>query len=162
VKSNSFSRLFGVCLMGAALGGCAHSVIETEASPPIVTGRPAPAEPRTKIAVANPARRATVEHKQTSEAKNETYGLASFYEHDIETASGEKFDPQKLTAAHRTLPFGTRLLVTDVTTGRSVTVRVNDRGPFVHGRIVDVSYIAAEKLGIVERGVAKVKLSVVQ
>jgi rare lipoprotein A len=68
----------------------------------------------------------------------------------------------ELTAAHRTLPFGTRVRVTNVTTGRSVTVLVNDRGPFVTGRIVDVSYSAAEMLGIIGRGVAKVKLDVVQ
>mgnify|MGYP003693735531 CR=1 FL=1 len=72
-----------------------------------------------------------------------------------------KFNPQELTAAHRTLPFGTRVRVTDVATGRSVTVRVNDRGPFVPGRIVDVSSSAAETLGISGRGIAKVKLDVV-
>jgi len=67
-----------------------------------------------------------------------------------------------LTAAHRTLPFGTRLRVTDVNTGRSVTVRVNDRGPFVRGRVVDVSASAAESLGITGKGVAKVKVDVVE
>jgi rare lipoprotein A len=67
-----------------------------------------------------------------------------------------------LTAAHRTLPFGTRLRVTDVDTGRSVTVRVNDRGPFVRGRVVDVSASAAETLGITGKGVAKVKVDVVE
>jgi rare lipoprotein A len=72
------------------------------------------------------------------------------------------FDAHQLTAAHPTLPFGTRLRVTNVTTGKSVTVRVNDRGPFKHGRIVDVSYSAAQSLGMVGRGVAKVKLDVVQ
>ena len=67
-----------------------------------------------------------------------------------------------MTAAHQTLPFGTRLRVTDVATGRSVTVRVNDRGPFVPGRVVDVSASAAETLGITGKGVAKVKLDVVE
>ena len=75
---------------------------------------------------------------------------------------GEKFDANELTAAHRTLPFGTRLRVTNVATGRSVTVRVNDRGPFVNGRVVDVSHGAADKLGITGQGVAKVKLEVVE
>lgn len=89
-------------------------------------------------------------------------GLASFYTEGTRTASGERFNTHELTAAHRTLPFGTRLRVTNVTTGRSVTVRVNDRGPFIPGRIVDVSYSAAESLGMVGRGVAKVKLDVVQ
>ena len=76
--------------------------------------------------------------------------------------SGERFDTHELTAAHPTLPFGTRLHVTNVATGRSVTVRVNDRGPFVPGRDVDVSYAAAERLGMVGAGIAKVKLDVVQ
>jgi len=89
-------------------------------------------------------------------------GLASFYVGGSRTASGEKFDPHELTAAHRSLPFGTRLRVTSVATGRSVTVRVNDRGPFVPGRVLDVSYSAADQLGIVGRGVGKVKIEVVQ
>ena len=80
----------------------------------------------------------------------------------VSLLSVEKFDARELTAAHPTLPFGTRLRVTNVTTGRSVTVRVNDRGPYVRGRVVDVSYSAAEALGMVGQGVAKVKLDVVQ
>jgi rare lipoprotein A len=88
-------------------------------------------------------------------------GLASFYE-GSETASGEKIDPHALTAAHPTLPFGTRLRVTNLTNGRSVIVRVNDRGPFVAGRAVDVSRSAAETLDMVGRGIAKVKIDVVQ
>ncbi len=89
-------------------------------------------------------------------------GIASFYTEDQETASGEKFDTNDLTAAHPTLPFGTRLRVTNVETGRSVTVRVNDRGPYVAGRVVDVSHSAADALGMVGSGIAKVKLDVVQ
>jgi rare lipoprotein A len=67
-----------------------------------------------------------------------------------------------LTAADRTLPFGTRLRVTNVETGRSVTVRVNDRGPYIAGRNVDLSYSAADTIGMVERGVTKVKIEVVR
>ena len=78
------------------------------------------------------------------------------------TASGEQFNPSELTAAHRTLPFGTRLRVTNVATGQTVTVRVNDRGPFIPGRVVDVSHSAAEALGMVDRGITKVKLDVVK
>jgi rare lipoprotein A len=89
-------------------------------------------------------------------------GLASFYSEGTQTASGEKFNANELTAAHPTLPFGTRLRVTNVANGRSVTVRVNDRGPYVPGRVVDVSYSAAESLGMIGRGVANVKLDVVQ
>jgi len=89
-------------------------------------------------------------------------GLASFYRRGAKTANGEPFDPSQLTAAHRTLPFGTKLRVTNLTTGKSVLVRVNDRGPYVAGRVVDLSYSAAESLGMIEQGVAKVHLAVVQ
>ena len=89
-------------------------------------------------------------------------GLASFYTEGTKTANGESFNTHELTAAHPSLPFGTRLRVTNVSTGQSVTVRVNDRGPYVPGRVVDVSYSAAEALGMVKGGVAKVKLDVIQ
>ena len=91
-----------------------------------------------------------------------SHGIASFYTEGTKTASGEKFNTHELTAAHPTLPFGTRLRVTNVASGQSVTVRVNDRGPYVRGRVVDVSHAAAESLGMVGGGVAKVKLDVVQ
>jgi rare lipoprotein A len=89
-------------------------------------------------------------------------GVASFYSEGKSTASGEKFDPNELTAAHPSLPFGTRLRVTNTTTGKSVTVRVNDRGPYVPGRVVDVSYSAAQALGMVNSGTANVKLDVMR
>ena len=91
---------------------------------------------------------------------NASVGIASFYKHEGKTASGEQFKPSELTAAHRTLPFGTRLRVTNVATGQSVTVRVNDRGPFIPGRVVDVSHSAAKELGMIDRGITKVKLEV--
>jgi rare lipoprotein A len=94
--------------------------------------------------------------------KSSSYGVASFYRHDTHTASGEPFDHRQLTAAHRTLPFGTHVRVTNLATGRSVTVRINDRGPFIAGRIVDLSYAAADQIGMVGRGVTKVKLDVLQ
>ena len=101
-------------------------------------------------------------HKDAGKTQVASQGVASFYTEGTQTANGEKFDTHELTAAHRTLPFGTRLRVTNVATGRSVTVRVNDRGPFIPGREVDVSYSAAESLGMVGDGIAKVKLDVVQ
>ena len=94
--------------------------------------------------------------------RSSSFGIASFYTEGARTANGEKFDPNELTAAHPTLPFGTKLRVTNTKNGQSVTVRVNDRGPFVHGRVVDVSYSAAQALGMVGSGTAKVKLDVVQ
>lgn len=88
-------------------------------------------------------------------------GLASYYGPGLAgrpTASGEKFNPQKLTAAHKKLPFGACLRVVNMENGRSVEVRVNDRGPFVKGRVVDVSTAAAKQLGMMEKGLARVRL----
>ena len=101
-------------------------------------------------------------HNNATPAQVASQGVASFYTEGQQTASGEKFDTNDLTAAHPTLPFGTRLRVTNVATGRSVTVRINDRGPYVPGRVVDVSHSAADALGMVGSGIAKVKLDVVQ
>jgi rare lipoprotein A len=72
------------------------------------------------------------------------------------TASGERSGPHELTAAHRTLPFGTRVLVTNLRNGRSVTVRINDRGPFGRGRIIDLSVAAARELDMIGSGTAMV------
>jgi rare lipoprotein A len=76
------------------------------------------------------------------------------------TASGEVFDPSDLTAAHRTLPFGTRVRVTDLETGATVEVRITDRGPFLPGRVIDLSRAAAEELDAVRRGVIDVRVDV--
>jgi rare lipoprotein A len=91
-------------------------------------------------------------------------GQASWYgepHHGQRTASGEIYDMRELTAAHRTLPLGTRLLVTNLKNGRTVEVRVNDRGPVPAGRIIDLSYAAAEKLGAVSDGLFPVRVRVV-
>ena len=88
-------------------------------------------------------------------------GIASYYGrrfHGRRTASGEPFDMHGFTAAHRTLPFGSLVRVTNPRNGRSVTVRINDRGPFVRGRTIDVSRAAAEELGMIARGHASVEL----
>lgn len=90
-------------------------------------------------------------------------GTASWYgkaHNGLPTASGEIYDMNELTAAHRSLPLGTRVLVTNVKNGRSVEVRVNDRGPADHGRIIDLSYAAAVELGAVEDGTVPVRLRV--
>ncbi|MDB5513718.1 MAG: hypothetical protein JWQ17_476 [Tardiphaga sp.] len=100
--------------------------------------------------------------KNAGGTRTASQGIASFYTEGTQTANGEKFNTNELTAAHPTLPFGTKLQVTNVATGRSVTVRINDRGPYVAGRVVDVSYAAADALGMVGGGLAKVKLDVVQ
>jgi rare lipoprotein A len=90
-------------------------------------------------------------------------GVASYYGrqfHGRPTASGERFDMRELTAAHKTLPFGTRVLVTNPQNGRSVTVRINDRGPYAHGRTIDLSRAAAEQIGLVARGHGTVELAI--
>lgn len=93
----------------------------------------------------------------------EEVGMASWYgapHHGRRTASGEVYDMHQLTAAHKTLPFGTRVLVTNRDTSQSAAVRVNDRGPFVAGRILDVSYAAARLLGAVGRGTIPVSVRI--
>lgn len=90
-------------------------------------------------------------------------GWASWYGkkfHGRRTASGEVYDMYQLTAAHKILPLGTGVMVTHVRNGKSVMVTINDRGPFVRGRIIDLSYTAAQALGMVEEGVAKVRVEV--
>lgn len=91
-------------------------------------------------------------------------GKASFYADKYEgrtTASGEKYKHNKLTAAHKTLPFGTKVRVTNIANNQTVEVVVNDRGPYVDGRIIDLSRSAAEQLGFINLGLAEVKLEVI-
>ena len=111
----------------------------------------------------------TVKHKtmrkkqKATRASNHRDGTASWYgaaHHGRLTASGERFNMNSLTAAHRSLPFGTRLLVTNKDTGKSVTVRVTDRGPYVGGRILDLSRAAASRLGMLKTGTAKISMVV--
>ncbi|TWC07027.1 rare lipoprotein A [Bradyrhizobium macuxiense] len=159
-------RLFAVVIGAASLAACAQSSVVSQRSQALAS-RPASAEPTrassaTRTHVATAHRHAPYAARKTADSKVASQGVASFYSDEQETASGEKFNAHELTAAHPTLPFGTKLRVTDVKTGRSVTVRVNDRGPYVPGRIVDVSYSAAQSLGMIGKGVANVRLDVVQ
>lgn len=90
-------------------------------------------------------------------------GVASFYAetlHGRTTANGERYDKQALTAAHPTLPFGSRVRVTNLRNGQSVVVRINDRGPFVEKRVIDLSYAAARKLGFIDQGTTRVRVEV--
>lgn len=100
----------------------------------------------------------------SSAATQGTYGVASWYGgryHGRQTASGEPFDMNALTAAHPSLPFGTRVRVTNLENSRSVVLRINDRGPFVKRRIIDVSRRAAEELGFIRQGVARVRVDII-
>ncbi len=158
-------QLFAVALTSVALAACTQSPAVTNKSELLGTSRQASLEGH-RNALFETHRRASIMTKKVRPPATgkhaASYGVASFYVEGSQTASGEKFNPNELTAAHPTLPFGTRLRVTNVSNGRSVVVRVNDRGPFVPGRVVDVSHSAAETLGMTERGTAKVKLDVVQ
>src|SRR5262245_35554695 len=87
-------------------------------------------------------------------------GLASYYWQPQSLASGGRFDPNAMTAAHRTLPFGTRVRVTHLGNGRSVEVKINDRGPYVAGRIIDLSKAAAGVIGMTAQGVARVVVEI--
>ena len=92
-------------------------------------------------------------------------GVASWYgypHHGRLTANGQRFNMHELTAAHRTLPFGTRLRVTNLINGRSVTVTITDRGPFVKQRVLDLSYAAAREIGMIGPGTAPVQLEVLE
>lgn len=101
----------------------------------------------------------SVSLSSVSEAKTIT-GMASYYKSGKRTANGERFNPQGLTAAHRTLPFGTKVAVTNLKTGKTVVVRINDRGPFIKGRVIDLSLGAAKVVGLTKSGVARVKVTV--
>jgi rare lipoprotein A len=92
-------------------------------------------------------------------ARGTLVGKASYYSSGRRSADGERFRPGALTAAHRTLPFGTLLNVTNISNGRSVQVRVTDRGPFVRSRIIDLSRGAAASIGMIARGVAMVRIA---
>lgn len=92
-------------------------------------------------------------------------GYASWYGgkfHGRKTANGEIFDTYKFTAAHRSLPFDTVLKVTNLENGRSTVVRINDRGPFVENRVIDLSFAAAKEIGMIESGIARVRIEIIE
>jgi rare lipoprotein A len=167
----TFIRTTGIVLIAASLGACAQTSVVSQRGGQLAPTREAALEPRhafrpvhkpvSVVRLREPERSEPVKRVSIGSSGG-SHGVASFYSEEQQTASGERFDPHELTAAHPTLPFGTRLQVTNVATGKSVMVRVNDRGPFVKGRVVDVSYSAAQALGMVHSGVANVKVDVVQ
>ena len=110
-------------------------------------------------------KRAEIRYEARSGAGTVQYGVASWYGkkfHGNPTASGEIYDMYQLTAAHKTLPLGTYVMVTNVENNKSVEVKINDRGPFVKGRIIDLSYAAARAIDMVEKGTARVKVEVLK
>jgi rare lipoprotein A len=134
-----------------ALTGCATGPALVKAPPPEM---PSPERPAPQPA---PAPKVAPRPAQTGTAS--WYGKAH---HGQPTASGETYDMHALTAAHRSLPLGTRVLVTNLENDRTVEVRINDRGPFIRGRILDLSYAAARELGSLSDGKFRVKLHVIE
>ncbi len=123
----------------------------------------------TSVALALPAKivfaKEAPSHKSRVAYTKTFTGVASYYGgkfHGRRTASGEIFNKNAMTAAHRSLKFGTKVKVTNLRNGRAVLVRVNDRGPHVRGRIIDLSQAAAKKIGLAHAGTARVKLEVLK
>ena len=118
--------------------------------------RPAAEDARGRTADARPAEKKSSGFQQK--------GIASWYGgkfHGRTTASGERYDMNKMTAAHKKLPFGSMVKVTNMDNGRQVVVRITDRGPFVHGRIIDISKAAAKKIDMIQAGTARVRIQVI-
>lgn len=140
-------------------GGVASSFADFDELP----AAPAPADGAVDLAtIAHTHAGAPEGGLDTATGKALGAGVASYYAHRFHgrrTASGERFDMAALTAAHRTLPFGTKVRVTNPATGRSVVVRINDRGPFHGGRLIDLSQAAAQRLGLIARGSGRVELA---
>jgi rare lipoprotein A len=158
----------GVCLAAAVAFGSLVSATPGLADIPANTPAEAPAAPAPVAEpVAQPAIAAPAEAVVKAEPQPEHLGEgeASFYGYELagnRTASGERFNPKALTAAHRTLPLGTKLRVTNKTNGKSVIVRINDRGPFVKRRLIDVSLAAAQQINMVRAGKAAVSLELLR
>lgn len=151
-------------LLIALLAGCSHkpvTVTVPEAPPPDAEQQPSEKSANTKPQDNAPAPALPANAKPLW---SET-GIASWYGapyHNRRASNGEVYDMHAMTAAHRTLPLGSIVRVTDLKTGSSAVVRITDRGPFIEGRIIDLSRSAAEKIGIVQRGTAEVRLDVLQ
>jgi rare lipoprotein A len=149
------AKIFGRCL----IIGLLLLVTACAGQPPVQPSQaPPPVSPPEKEA------RPTAEPVQAprSDEKFQQAGMASFYAnrlHGRRTASGERYDKNAFTAAHRDLPFGTRVRVVNLKNNRSVEVRINDRGPHRKGRIIDLSHAAARQLGMLKAGVVRVEIS---
>lgn len=140
----------------------ARTATKRKATPTRAASRAA--ERRARLAFddgSRPQRRAAAQPRRAAVSlSGGQTGIASYYWQGQRVASGGWFNPNGMTAAHRTLPFGTRVRVTRLDTGGSVTVTINDRGPFIAGRIIDLSRGAAQVIGMTGRGLARVQVSV--
>ena len=157
VQALALAGLFGLAPLAASTNAASDTATSTAVIELV------PVQPSAEVTLSAPE--AELEHAPS--APQETLlgrGSASYYAaqfHGRRTASGERFDNGDMTAAHRTLPFGSLVRVTNPANGRSVVVRINDRGPFTRGRLIDVSRAAADELGMVARGHANVELALI-
>lgn len=155
-----FGPLFGVVLAAGGMFGCGSQSVGSVSAPT----HPA----RTHRAPSHPLRQTEelgeLEHDYANAKPIRSYaGKATYYAKSLEghrMASGETYDPTRAQAAHRTLPFGTVVRVTDLKSGKAVVVRITDRGPYGKGRIIDLSHSAAERIGLLRAGVTEVRLDV--
>lgn len=153
------SLCIGVCLVGFAAAVHAEEAPTTASPSPALSDRTRLAktpDPAVKSAKAHPREKRKAPHKKVGQV-----GYASWYggeRHGMRTAGGGKFDKNELTAAHRTLPLHSKARVTNMANGRTVMVRITDRGPSRKGQIIDLSQSAAEQIGMKRRGVARVQV----
>jgi rare lipoprotein A len=158
IEGDLMTRTFTI---GLALAALFSSAAVAQAPAPAAKSEPAPAAAAPAPAPATPAPAAPTA-APSSDHKME--GLAAYYSNRLngrKTASGQIFDQNALTAAHPTLPYGTKVKVTNTKNGKSVVVRINDRGPTQPGRVIDLSRAAAGKLGMLRAGLVPVKLEIV-
>lgn len=160
------SRLRGVHLLAAFASAALISAAPVQADLPVNVVETVETAQDSLLDVAPPAPAivADVAEEAAPAGKHIADGEASYYGNELagnRTASGERFNPRALTAAHRSLPLGSKIRVTNKANGKSVIVRINDRGPFVKKRLIDVSYAAAQKIQMISAGHAKVRLELI-
>jgi rare lipoprotein A len=155
-------RLLGFLVLFTSLTAACATTRSTTGHPSTATATAARTAPPPAARAAHRAD-ATAAPRRGAPVAQVMIGLASWYggkHHGGPTASGERFNMRDLTAAHRRLPFGTRVRVTNLRNDKSVTVRINDRGPYSRGRIIDLSWAAARALDMIEAGVVRVRVEV--
>jgi len=163
-----FARPCAPIALALSVAGCVTSNTNVATAPSadsdlrtawIAPAPPPASAPRTAW-IAPAPRRAVSDFRPSYSTSKSFEGVASYYWEDMYVATGARFNPHGMTAAHRSLPFGTRVRVSDPKTRRSVIVTINDRGPYIQGRVIDLSLGAARALGIESRGISRVHADV--
>jgi peptidoglycan lytic transglycosylase len=160
IGERSAAGLIGALLAAAMLAGCAESKLVSVTVKSLEKDKPKPG-----YKVGKPYQVGGVWYYPAEDFNYSETGIASWYGDEFAgkpTASGEIFDPNEVTAAHRTLPMPSVVRVTNLENGRALAVRINDRGPFAHGRIIDLSRRSAQLLGVYAKGTAKVRVEILE